>query len=358
MIQAVLNDTHQSELDWANIGFGRVFGERAFLVLCDQGTWLSPRIIPADAGIPSHIFNSADHYGQSIFEGMKGVRAEDGRVVVVAPVENFRRFEEGARRMELFPVPEALFYEGIARVIHENPRYVPPFGRGELYIRPLLLGTGPMLGLCAAQQVSFMVCVSPVTPYFAEPVALLAQVGVSRGLPCGTSSVKAGGNYATWFRERKRAQGEGFNELLFLDYRYFRYPEEAGSANIFFVYWTKANGFRLVTPSLSSGTILPGITRRIVMSLARRRGWMVVEKDYPLRSHHFKYALGAFCTGTAVGIGPIKSITFRSGNAPDETWQAQPRADSVIEELKADLALVRCGALELNDFPVTRIALE
>jgi branched-chain amino acid aminotransferase len=358
MVQAMMGEfSQESDLDWGNVGFGRVFGERVFLAQCNEGVWSAPRITPASEGIPSHVFNSGAHYGQSVFEGMKAVRSPDGRVVIVAPVENWKRFTDGARRMALFPVPEKIFHEGIAAVIRENPRYIPPFGKAELYIRPLLLGTGPMLGLSAARQVSFMVCGSPVNSYFTEPVALLAQAGVSRGLPCGTSSVKAGGNYAAWFEQKGKAQAEGFNELLFLDHRRSRYPEEAGSANLFFVYWTKTKGFRLVTPSLESRTILPGITRRIVMALARRRGWVVEEKNYSI-AHHFKYAVGAFCTGTAVGIGPIKSITYRSFKTEDKTWHATSRADSVIDALRSDLVQVRSGEMELEDFPVTRIALE
>ena len=184
--------------------------------------------------------------------------------------------------------------------------FVPPSGKGSLYIRPLRLGSGPKLGIGPAPSYTFVVFVSPVGPYFnngVKPIQLRIPENIHRAMLGGTGCIKAIGNYASGMYHVHKAKEEGFDELLYLDARNNKYIEECGAANFFAV----KDGV-LYTPPLT-GTILPGITRRSVLEIAEVLGIPI--EVCPLEVSDIFAADECFCTGTAAGVTPVGRIVHQ-----------------------------------------------
>ena len=244
------------------------------------------------------------NYGQGLFEGMKAYRTAKDRVVFFRPDENARRMQRGADRLKMPPVPESIFIDAVEQVVQANIDYLPPMGRGAMYVRPLLMGSGPVLGVAPAPSYSFMIYVTPVGPYFKggmKAIDLLISDEFHRAAPGGSGGVKAIGNYAPGMMPSRIAKSKGYAEVIYLDARTSTYIEEVGAANFFCV---KDNV--LHTPELT-GTILPGITRASIIALARHLGYEVHEEK--VSAEFAMSADEAFCCGTAAVISPIGSIT-------------------------------------------------
>ena len=244
------------------------------------------------------------NYGQGLFEGMKAYRTAKDRVVFFRPDENARRMQRGADRLKMPPVPESILIDAVEQVVQANIDYLPPMGRGAMYVRPLLMGSGPVLGVAPAPSYSFMIYVTPVGPYFKggmKAIDLLISNEFHRAAPGGSGGVKAIGNYAPGMMPSRIAKSKGYAEVIYLDARTSTYIEEVGAANFFCV---KDNV--LYTPELT-GTILPGITRASIIALARHLGYDVHEEK--VSAEFAMSADEAFCCGTAAVISPIGSIT-------------------------------------------------
>jgi len=258
---------------------------------------------------PLQIYPSAGvlNYGQGIFEGIKAFRTVKDRCVIFRPQENCKRFNKGAEKFLLSHVPEQVFMHGINEVVKANSHWVPPTGKGALYLRPLLFGSGQGLGVAPAVEYIFTIFVSPVGNYFkggkTSPINLQVT-STHRAAPRGSGDVKAIGNYAPAFKVQKEAKETGYAEVLFLDGKHDRYVEEAGASNIFCV----GKDGVLYTPEL--GTILAGVTRKSVMELAKDKGMKVVEEKLDLEK--ILNASEVFCTGTGASISPVGSITHGS----------------------------------------------
>jgi len=243
------------------------------------------------------------NYGQGIFEGIKAFRTEKNRIVVFRPEENAKRLNDGAKRFLMPELPIDIFLDGVDQVVRSNSRWVPPTDKGSLYIRPLLFGSGPGLGVNPSDEYTFAVFVSPVGNYFkrGSPISLLVT-SYHRSAPHGSGDVKSIGNYAPIFLAQKEAKEGGFGEVLFLDAKYDRFVEEAGASNLFC--FQKET---LFTPSLDS--ILPGITRLSTIQLAKEMGIKVIEKKLDIEQ--ILEAEEVFCTGTGASISSVGSITWK-----------------------------------------------
>jgi len=205
------------------------------------------------------------------------------------------------------PVPEEMFIEAVYRVVNANLKFVPPHGTGaSLYVRPLVLGTGPQVGVKPAGEYLFMVLVTPVGPYFKtgfKPVPLIVEEEVDRAAPLGVGDVKVGGNYAAGLRASMGAREKGFTEVLYLDAKDKRYIDESGPANFFAI--TKDGHY--VTPA--SESILPSITNKSLISLAEEMG--LKPQRRPVDVEEIFGFQEAGCCGTAAVITPVASITYR-----------------------------------------------
>ncbi|EKX44262.1 hypothetical protein GUITHDRAFT_159741 [Guillardia theta CCMP2712] len=257
------------------------------------------------------------NYGQGVFEGMKAQRTEDGRIVIFRPDKNARRVRYGCERLCMPPVPEDTFVESIKSCVLANANWVPPCGKGSLYIRPLIIGTGPILGLAPAPSYTFLVYVSPVGSYFKgnqlSPIKLKIEHAYSRAAKGGSGGIKAVGNYAASLLPQTIAKKEGFDNVIYLDASEQKYLEEVGTSNIFVV-----KGKKIYTPALKGGgdpmdTILEGVTRDSVIQVAKDAGYEVVEDRVPFTL--LKEADEAFTVGTAVVVSPIGAVTYKG-----ETW--------------------------------------
>jgi len=292
------------DIDWDSLTFSMTPTDFMYMTTI-QGDepWKPGQIIPFG---PIQMSPAAGvlNYGQGLFEGMKVFRTSKERIVFFRPEENARRMQRGADRLKIPPVPESIFIDAVEQVVSANQKFIPPVGRGAMYVRPLLMGSGPVLGVAPAPSYTFLVYVTPVGPYFkggVQAIELLISDVHHRAAPGGSGGVKAIGNYAPGMKPSKEAKAQGFAEIIYLDAKTHTYIEEVGAANYFCI---KDNV--LYTPELT-GTILPGITRDSTIQLARSLGYTVIETKVSV-----EFALAAdeaFCCGTAAVISPIGSIT-------------------------------------------------
>merc|ERR1719253_2168503 len=250
---------------------------------------------------------TALNYGQSIFEGMKAFRTEAGRIVLFRPEMNARRIAEGAERFMMPPVPDELFVKAAAAVVRANADWVPPVGMGELYLRPVLFGSGAALGVGPSPEYTLVIYAAPVGKYFkANGARMKVETEHHRAAPLGCGDVKAAGNYAPCFASQAAARAAGFSDIVYLDAA-GKYVEEAAASNLFCL---GGDGV-LRTPSL--GTILGGITRLSVLQLARElmasgeSGLKGVEET-SVTLDDIRGAKEAFVTGTGAGVTPIEHI--------------------------------------------------
>jgi branched-chain amino acid aminotransferase len=296
----------KAPLDWPNLDFGYRTTDANIRYTWKDGRW-DPGVLSKEETIPMHIAATCLHYGQECFEGLKAFETRSGDTVVFRIDENAKRFARSCKKIMMEPVPEETFIEGVFRAINANRRFLPPYGTGaSLYIRPIMLGTGPQVGVKPATEYLFIVFVTPVGPYFKtgfKPVNLIVEEEVDRAAPQGVGDVKVGGNYAAGLRASMAARAKGFTEVLYLDAKHKRYIDESGPANF---YGITRDG-QYVTPD--SESILPSITNKSIITLAEEMGLRPQRREVAVEEI-FEFT-EAGCCGTAAVITPVGSITYR-----------------------------------------------
>ncbi|MEX0981914.1 MAG: branched-chain amino acid aminotransferase [Bacteroidales bacterium] len=305
--------------DWKNLGFG--ISKTDYNVRCyyRDGKW-GELEISSSSEISIHMGATCLHYGQQSFEGLKAYRGIDDRIRLFRYDENAKRMMNSAKGIMLAEVPQALFQGAVEKVVQLNERFVPPYGTGaSLYIRPLLIGTGPEVGVKPSKEYLFMVFVMPVGPYFKEgfkPVDIMITRDHDRAAPLGTGHLKVGGNYAASMSSVAEAHEHGFSTALYLDAREKKYIDECGPANFFAI---KDNTY--ITPESTS--ILPSITNMSLQKIAKGMGMKVERRAVRLDELPDFEETGA--CGTAAVITPIRKIfdpdkdktyTFGNGSEP------------------------------------------
>mmetsp|Transcript_62203 Transcript_62203/g.145786 ORF Transcript_62203/g.145786 Transcript_62203/m.145786 type:complete len:388 (-) Transcript_62203:9-1172(-) len=295
-------------VDWESLGFGLTTKETQMVVArCKLGGEWSTFEVQPYGPLPLEPATTALNYGQSIFEGLKAFRTSKSRLVLFRPDKNAQRMAGGAERFLMPPVPKELFLKMCLEAVRSNADWVPPSGQGSLYLRPLLFGSGPALGVGPSPEFTFVIYVAPVGSYFSGAGARLrVEQGHHRAAELGVGDVKAAGNYAPCFSPQKDAKGAGFSDILYFDPSGSR-VEEAAASNFFCV---TEDGV-LKTPEL--GTILSGVTRDSVLQLARKLAGTehlksVEEGD--LSWHDILNAKEAFVTGTAAAVTPVQHVEF------------------------------------------------
>jgi branched-chain amino acid aminotransferase len=289
-------------IDWKNLGFG--YSDTDYNVRCyyKNGKWGELEISSSNQ-ISIHIGATCLHYGQEAFEGLKAYKGKDGKIRVFRIEENAQRLQSSARGILMEPLPIEKFEAAVFKAIELNKQFVPPFDSGaSLYIRPLLIGTGPQIGVKPADEYMFMVFVMPVGPYFKagfKPTDYVIYREYDRAAPLGTGTIKVGGNYAASLRAGVRAHDEGYSAVLYLDAREKKYIDECGPANFFGI---KGNSY--ITPK--SESILPSITNKSLRQLAADMG-MNVEERKVLVEELADFSEAGAC-GTAAVISPVRSV--------------------------------------------------
>eukprot|EP00252_Welwitschia_mirabilis_P009653 TRINITY_DN2234_c0_g1_i1.p1 TRINITY_DN2234_c0_g1~~TRINITY_DN2234_c0_g1_i1.p1 ORF type:complete len:473 (-),score=92.73 TRINITY_DN2234_c0_g1_i1:217-1464(-) len=326
-----------SDVDWENIGFGFRKTDKMYVMkYLQDGTILEEGLVPF-GNIEISPSAGVINYGQGLFEGLKAYRRSDGQIVLFRPEENALRMIKGAERICLSAPSVEQFLKAVNLTVSANKQWIPPAGKGSLYIRPLLMGTGAVLGLAPAPEITFLIFVSPVGNYFKEglaPIHLQIETKYHRATPGGTGGIKTIGNYASVLRAQSKAKEGGFSDVLYLDAIHKKYLEEVSSCNIFVV-----KGNNISTPQLH-GTILPGITRKSIIEVAHMRGYEVQERLVSV--DELMAADEIFCTGTAVVVSPVGSITYLGKRL---TYQ-KGVPGKVSQELYSDLVGIQMGLKE------------
>jgi branched-chain amino acid aminotransferase len=288
--------------DWKNLPFGYVKTNYNVRCYFRNGKWGELEISSSEQ-IDIHIAATCLHYGQQAFEGMKAFMGKDGKIRLFRWEENAKRMVRSAEGILMAPVPEELFKKAIVKAVLLNKDFAPPHGTGAaLYIRPLLVGTGPQVGVKPASEYLFIVFVTPVGPYFKKgfsPVNIAIIKDSDRAAPLGTGNIKVGGNYAASLRGIMRAVNAGFGSPMYLDAKEKRYIDEIGAANF---YGIKNNTY--ITPK--SDSILPSITNKSVMTIARDMGMKV--ECRPVAVDELETFEEAGACGTAAIIAPIGEV--------------------------------------------------
>jgi len=290
------------KIDWSGLIFS--YTKTDYNVRCNyhDGKWGEIEITSSEY-INMHMAASCLHYGQEAFEGLKAFRCPDGHVRIFRMGENAARMQSTSRGIVMPEVPTELFCEMARKVVLLNQDYIPPYESGaSLYLRPLLVGVSPQLGVNAAKDYMFLIFVTPVGSYFkggfaTTPYALLR--GYDRSAPLGTGTYKVGGNYAASLKAHSIAKEKGYASEFYLDAKEKKYIDECGAANFFGI---KGNTY--VTPKSTS--ILPSVTNKSLMQIARDLGMNVEQRPVPLEELETFEEAGA--CGTAAVISPISYI--------------------------------------------------
>jgi branched-chain amino acid aminotransferase len=293
---------NDQNIDWKNLSFSYMKTDYNVRCWYRDGKW-GELEISSDEHVNIHMAATGLHYGQEVFEGLKAFMGKDGKVRLFRVEENARRMYDSADGIMMAKIPEEIFIEAVKKAVKLNMRFVPPYESGAaLYVRPLLFGAGPKIGVSPADEYLFMVFVMPVGPYFKEgfkPTNMMISRQFDRAAPLGTGKYKVGGNYAAGMKAGELAHSKGYAAVLYLDSKEKKYIDECGPANFFGI---KDNTY--ITPE--SDSILPSITNKSLIQLAKDMGLKTERRKVPLEELDTFEEAGA--CGTAAVISPIGRI--------------------------------------------------
>ncbi|WP_405086766.1 branched-chain amino acid aminotransferase [Microbispora sp. NBC_01389] len=326
----------------ASPGFGQVFTDHMVSIDYTEGAgWHDARLQPYGPLVLDPA-TAVFHYAQELFEGLKAYRQSNGSIVAFRPYANAARFNQSAARMAMPALPEETFVESLELLVQTDREWVPTTEGHSLYLRPFMIATQTALGVNhPSQNYTFMVIASPAASYFTgglKPVSVWLSTEYTRAAPGGTGFAKCGGNYAAAFVAQRQAVEEGCDQVVWLDAFEHRWVEEMGGMNLFFVF-----GDRLVTPSLT-GTLLPGITRDSILSLAGELGYTVEEGKISIEDWQAGCESGelteVFACGTAAVVTPVGSV-----KGTDRSWAVGDGTPGpVTMRIREELVGIQYGA--------------
>ena len=333
----------KKDLDWGNLGFEYQPCDYSYVCNYKDGAWEEGGLtsehtitLSEDAGI--------FHYCQEVFEGLKAYTTEAGDIVCFRPDLNAQRMADSARRLVMPAFPEDKFVEAVKEVVAANAAWVPPFGSGAtLYIRPFMVATGNVIGVAPADEYQFRIFVCPVGPYFkgGDVAVKLTIAEFDRAAPHGTGNIKAGLNYAMSLYSTMAAHDAGYAENMYLDSKSRTYVEETGGANILFV---DKEG-NLVVPQSATDSILPSITRRSLVQVARDVcGMNVIERPVKFDEVIAGDFVECGLCGTAAVISPVGKVEAEGVDVtfPDGAETSGP----VMKKLRETLVGIQTCAAE------------
>lgn len=330
-------DENDVEINWEGLGFNLTPTDYMFVMKCAKGEKFSKGSLIRYGNIELSPSAGILNYGQGIFEGLKAYRTEDDRILLFRPEENALRMKIGADRL-CMPSPSVeQFVDAVKQTVLANKRWVPPLGKGTLYLRPLLMGTGAALGVAPSTEYTFLIYCSPVGIYHKVQGAVNIKVEdkFHRAISGtgGTGGIKSVTNYAPTYTSITEAKANGFSDVLFLDSATGKNIEEASACNVFLV---KENV--IFTPEID-GTILPGITRKSIIDIATDLGYKVNQRSISVEE--MMSADEMFCTGTAVVVNSVASVTYKETRAEYKTGP-----ETLSEKLRKILVGIQTGCVE------------
>ncbi len=324
------------------LGFGHYFTDHMFIMEYDTGIgWHDAKIVeygPISLEPTALIF----HYGQETFEGLKAYKNNEGKITLFRPKENFERMNRSNERMCMPKIDVDFVHDALVKLLEIEKDWIPEQPGTSLYIRPVMFATEPALGVKISDKYYFIIILSPVGSYYKEglaPTSIYVEDFYVRASKGGTGEAKCSGNYASGLKPYELAKEKGFAQVLFLDAEDKKYIEEVGTSNAFFVI-----GDTIVTSPLG-GTILPGMTRNSIITIAKDKGYKVEERlvsiDEIMQAGRDNELKEAFATGTAAVISPIGSLTFK-----DETITINDnKIGAISQELYDTLTGIQMGSI-------------
>ncbi len=328
-----------NQVDWENLPFGKIFSDHMLEMNYINGKWSTPEIKPFSQ-LSLHPATSAIHYGQSVFEGMKAVRGEAGDVLLFRPEKNAQRFKESCERMCMATIEPDIFVQLVKQIVDVDRDWVPQKEGYSLYIRPFMFATDDYIGIKPSGTYKFLIFTCPVGHYYSKPVKVKIEEYYSRAVEGGVGRAKTSGNYAASLYPAKKAQEEGFDQLIWTDAKEHKYIEESGTMNVVF----EIDG-KLVTPSEESDTILKGITKRSVLEIAQSMGIEVEERKVTVEEVITAIKEGrltdAFGAGTAATIAPIQTIGYRG-----ELYEVPMEPRETSNKIKEYLVNLKTGKIK------------
>lgn len=321
-----------------SIPFGIQPTEHMFIAEYKEGSWKNPRIVPF-ADLTMSPLALCLHYGQTVFEGMKAFKMEDGRISIFRPEKHYERFTKSLHRMCMPEVPKGLFIEALHQLVQIDTSWIPREEDGSLYLRPFMIATEERIGVKVSDEYLFMIVATPAYRYYSKPLKVKVESTYVRAAEGGTGFAKCGGNYGGAFYPTQIAREAGYDQVLWTDSHHHEFIEESGTMNVMFVIDNT-----LITPPLS-GTILDGVTRDSLLVLAKERGCNISERK--ISYHELQDALEngkqveAFGAGTAAVIAPIEYIAI--GNKEYRCYLEQ---DALMYSLQEELYNIRKGLTE------------
>lgn len=336
------------EIDWDNLGFEYHKLPYRYVSYYKDGQWDNGQL-SEDATLHISEASPALHYGQQAFEGLKAYRTKDGSIQLFRPDRNAARLQATADRLLMPQVPTEQFIDAVKQVVKANEDYVPPYGTGAtLYLRPLLIGVGDIIGVKPANEYIFTVFAMPVGAYFKGglvPTNFIVSEDYDRAAPYGTGAAKVGGNYAGSLLPGKQAKSNGYSDVIYLDPATHTKIEEVGAANFFGI--SADNEF--VTPL--SPSILPSITKYSLLELAEKRlGMTVIEGDVPIAELDRFVEAGA--CGTAAVISPIGGIQFKDKR---HVFYSETEVGPVTRRLYDELVGIQFGDIEAPEGWIVKV---
>jgi branched-chain amino acid aminotransferase len=330
-----------NDMDLGNLPFGKYFTDHMLEADYVDGEWKNIEIKPYQPLLLEPSL-AAIHYGQAIFEGIKAYKDTNGEAFIFRPLDNYKRFNQSARRMQMPEVPEDLFMEGMHQLLALDKTWIPQREDHSLYIRPFMFSTDPVLGVRPSDTYKFMIILSPSGPYYSAPMRIYVEEQYTRAALGGIGYAKAAGNYGASMLATAEAKKKGYDQVLWTDSVEHKYVQEIGTMNVFFIVNNTA-----YTPFLNEGLILEGVTRDSAMTVLREMGLEVVEKKLSIDELIEAYQAGTlrevFGTGTAATISLIRELRYK-----DFVMEFDTAAWTVAPELKQ-----RLNAIRYNEVPDT-----
>lgn len=324
------------EVDFNNLEFGKYIADH--MLVCDyaDGEWKQPQIVPyANLSLsPSAL---ALHYGQTVFEGMKAFRMDDGSINIFRMEKHYDRFVKSLERMCMAVVPREIFMEGMMQLIELDKAWVPAKTGHALYIRPFVFASEARFGVKVSEEYRFIIFTGPVPALYADPIKVKVESKFIRAAKGGTGFAKCGGNYGAAFLPTQQARAEGYDQVLWTDGIEHKYIEESGMMNVMFVI-----NDTLVTAPLSD-SILDGVTRDSLLALAEDMGYKTEERPVAIAELERAFKSGtiteAFGAGTAAVVAPIKTIHINGIDFMLPKYDA----GKLLYKLKDKLEKIRAG---------------
>lgn len=326
------------DINLENIPFGKYFTDHMLEVEYEHGEWKTVEIKPYQPLLLSPA-TAALHYGQAIFEGIKAYKHPDGSAYIFRPIDNYRRFNISAERMQMPQVPEEIFMEGMRQLIELDANWIPNQADHSLYIRPFMFSSDELIGVRPSDKYKFMIILSPTGPYYNAPMRIYVEEHFVRAVPGGVGYAKAAGNYGAAMFATAEAKKKGYDQVLWTDAFEHKYVQECGTMNVFFIIGNKA-----ITPDLEAGTILAGVTRESAMTILKELGLEVEERALSIDEVIDAYKAGTlrevFGTGTAATISSIKELRYKEFDMHFDLskWTVSPEVRKRLNEIRYGLA--------------------